>query len=189
MAWTLDKPGRGILQRTLPDSSRRGTWTGEGGRSQPPGITRPRSRPSTGAIDRTGRKIIFSTSPGETPVPRRRVRCAERNQWRISDDLGQLEGAPGTIHPLPITGIHPAPDIFRRGHAAARHALTWANASRGSRAKQYTMMTLWSIFRSPLIMGGDLTKLDVHETLLANPRSHCSEPEQQHGQPAIVPAR
>jgi hypothetical protein len=32
--------------------------------------------------------------------------------------------------------------------------------SKFSRDEQFTMMTLWSIARSPLIMGGDLTKLD-----------------------------
>jgi hypothetical protein len=50
--------------------------------------------------------------------------------------------------------------------------------------EQQTLMTLWSIARSPLIMGGDLRSLDAHtlglltnsEVLAVNQKSHGNRP-------------
>ena len=39
------------------------------------------------AIDRCGRPIVFSTSPGETPIEQRDDISAEANMWRISGDF------------------------------------------------------------------------------------------------------
>ena len=39
------------------------------------------------AIDKTGRPIVLSTSPGETPLARGEHVAAHANMWRISDDF------------------------------------------------------------------------------------------------------
>ena len=48
---------------------------------------RRRSKPSASAIDKTGRPIVFSTSPGATPLARGEHVAAHANMWRISDDF------------------------------------------------------------------------------------------------------
>jgi hypothetical protein len=59
-----------------------------------------------------------------------------------------------------------------------------ARSTNFTREEQRTVMTLWSIFRSPLIMGGDLTRLDdwtrslmTNESVLAAQQTG-REPEQ-----------
>ena len=124
------------------------------------------------AIDRTGRKIVFSTSPGETPVAEGAHVAQHANQWRISDDFWDSWKALTEQ----FTRCHKWEPFIGPGHFPDADMLPLGTLdlgrrkSRFSRDEQYTMMTLWSIFRSPLIMGGDLTKLDdFTKSLLTNP--------------------
>lgn len=124
------------------------------------------------AIDRAGRKIVFSTSPGETPVSEGAHISQNANQWRISDDF--WDSWPALVEQFQRchnweqfigTGHFPDADMLPLGtiHMGLRK-------SNFSRDEQFTLMTLWSIFRSPLIMGGDLKKLDSFtKMLLTNP--------------------
>src|SRR5689334_8247006 len=54
-------------------------------------LSRPYHKPEIEAIrkaiDKTGRPIIFSTSPGETPLSEGEHISAHANMWRISDDF------------------------------------------------------------------------------------------------------
>jgi hypothetical protein len=129
------------------------------------------------AIDKTGRAIVFSTSPGETPVAEGKHVEAHANMWRISDDfwdswralkeqferLNKWTPYRGPGH-FPDADMLPLGAIRQVGSSAKNPPHTHFTPD-----EQVTMMTLWSIARSPLMMGGDLTKLDGYTlALLAN---------------------
>ncbi|MEJ1097122.1 MULTISPECIES: glycoside hydrolase family 27 protein [unclassified Pseudoxanthomonas] len=113
------------------------------------------------AIDKTGRPIVFSTSPGETPLSAGNHVNQHANMWRISDDfwdrwellLAQFK----RLHewtPYRIAGAWPDADMLPLG------IVEFDRPTRFTRDEQITLMTLWSIARSPLIHGGDLTRTD-----------------------------
>jgi hypothetical protein len=114
------------------------------------------------AIGKTGRPMMLSLSPGETPVVRGEHVSRYAQMWRISDDFWdewpmleaqfvRLEN--WTPHRRP--GAWPDPDMLPLGRLALG-----ARDSRFTPDEQQTLMTLWAITRSPLIMGGDLRHLD-----------------------------
>ena len=115
------------------------------------------------AIGKTGRPMMLSLSPGETPVVRGEHVSRYAQMWRISDDFWdewpmleaqfvRLEN--WTPHRRP--GAWPDPDMLPLGRLALG-----ARDSRFTPDEQQTLMTLWAITRSPLIMGGDLRHLDA----------------------------
>jgi alpha-galactosidase len=114
------------------------------------------------AIDLTGRPIVLSTSPGETPLSQAAHISQHANMWRISDDfwdnwkslLHQVELCPKWA-PYTGGGHYPDADMLPLGMIRQGKSMT-----RFTHDEQYTLMTLWCIFRSPLILGGDMTKMD-----------------------------
>jgi hypothetical protein len=120
------------------------------------------------AIDASGRPMVLSLSPGETPLDAASHVQRHANLWRISDDFwdqwpllmeqfGRLE----RWNPYRIPGCWPDADMLPLGVLDLGKRTT-----RFTPDEQRTMMTLWSIARSPLIMGGDLRKLDPATTAL-----------------------
>jgi len=115
------------------------------------------------AIVATGRPIMLSLSPGETPVPRADHVRQYAQMWRISDDFWDewpmLEAQFTRLenwNPHMRPGGWPDADMLPLGRLALGERNT-----RFTPAEQRTVMTLWSIARSPLIMGGDLRHLDA----------------------------
>jgi len=113
------------------------------------------------AIDKTGRPIVFSTSPGETPLSAGANVNQNANMWRISDDFWdgwkQLLAQFKRLHdwtPYRIPGAWPDADMLPLG------IVKFTRKTHFTRDEQHTLMTLWSIARSPLMHGGDLTKTD-----------------------------
>ncbi len=126
------------------------------------------------ALRKTGRPIVLSISPGPAPVSEAAYFQKYADLWRISDDfwddwkllrrqfdyMREWVGAPGKNNTWPDGDMLPL----------GRLRLT-DKAGKGSPTKftpdeQRTMMTLWSIFRSPLIFGGDLPSNDSATTAL-----------------------
>jgi len=114
------------------------------------------------AIGKAGRPMALSLSPGETPVSRGEHVSRFAQMWRISDDFWdewwlleeqfvRLENWNAYRAP----GAWPDADMLPLGRLALG-----ARDSNFTPAEQRTVMTLWSIARSPLIMGGDLRHLD-----------------------------
>ena len=113
------------------------------------------------AIDRTGRAMVLSLSPGETALDAADHAKTHANMWRISDDFwdnwkavfeqfGRLDKWSRSIGP---------------GHWPDADMLPFGIVGQGRRTKltpdeQRTVMTLWSVARSPLMFGGDMTKMD-----------------------------
>ena len=115
------------------------------------------------AIDRTGRPIVLSLSPGETALTAADHVQRHANLWRISDDfwdtwpalLSQF-GRLARWSPHRGPGHWPDADMLPLGVLELGRRST-----RFTPDEQRTLMTLWSIARSPLIHGGDMTKTDA----------------------------
>jgi alpha-galactosidase len=128
------------------------------------------------AIDRAGRPMVLSTSPGETPLADADHVSRHANMWRMSDDFWDtwpalLEQFERTRKWAPYIGAGHFPDADMLPLGAIRSAPGYdgGNWTRFTKDEQYTMMTLWSIARSPLIMGGDMTRNDAFTlSLLTN---------------------
>ena len=128
------------------------------------------------AIAKTGRPIVLSLSPGPTALAHAAEVARLSNMWRIADDEWDVWSAPaGKTFPQGTK------DQFARLAAWAPHAKPgnwpdadmlpfgelrpepgWGNArtSQFTADEQRTELTLWSIARSPLILGANLTLLD-----------------------------
>jgi alpha-galactosidase len=114
------------------------------------------------AIDRTGRKVVLSLSPGETALTAADHVKRHANMWRISDDfwddwpaLREQFGRLARWNPHRGEGHWPDADMLPLGVLDLGRRRT-----RFTPDEQRTLMTLWSIARSPLVHGGDLTKTD-----------------------------
>lgn len=115
------------------------------------------------AIARTGRPMVLSLSPGETPVLRAEHVRQYAQMWRISDDFwdewAMVEAQFVRLenwNPWRRPGAWPDADMLPLGRLALGDRDT-----NFTPAEQKTVMTLWAIARSPLIMGGDLRHLDA----------------------------
>jgi alpha-galactosidase len=124
------------------------------------------------AIDRTGRPIVLSLSPGETALEAAPHVVRHANLWRISDDfwdrwlaLRDQFTRLAAWNPHRTPGAWPDADMLPLGTLVMGERTT-----RFTPDEQRTLMTLWSIARSPLMHGGDLTKTDPATlALLTNP--------------------
>ena len=128
------------------------------------------------AIDLTGRKIVLSTSPGETPLVNASHVQQNANLWRTVDDFWdnwpELKDHFRVFRRWNIyrqLGAWPDGDMLPLGHLGIRAERGDDRNSLFTRDEQYTLMTLWTIFRSPLFFGGDLPSLDTFtQSLITN---------------------
>ena len=128
------------------------------------------------AIDRSGRKVVLSTSPGETPIAEAQHVAAHANMWRTVGDfwdsweqLKEHFAVCSRWAPHSRPGAFPDADMLPLGRLGIRAERGDDRQSRFTRDEQYTLMTLWSIFRSPLMFGGDLPSTDAFTlSLLTN---------------------
>ncbi|UOG76416.1 NPCBM/NEW2 domain-containing protein [Hymenobacter tibetensis] len=128
------------------------------------------------AIDLTGRKIVLSTSPGETPIANAKHVQANANMWRTVGDFWdsweQLKEHFEVCErwaPYTMTGAWPDADMLPLGRLGIRAERGDDRMTRFTHDEQYTLMSLWSIFRSPLMFGGDLPSNDAFTlSLLTN---------------------
>jgi alpha-galactosidase len=114
------------------------------------------------AINKTGREIVFSTSPGATPLSAGKNVSTNANMWRISDDfwdkwslLREQFDRLRDWTPYRGPGHFPDADMLPIGVLQMGKTKTHFTPD-----EQFTLLTLWSIARSPLILGADLTRLD-----------------------------
>ncbi len=140
------------------------------------------------AIDKTGRPMVLSLSPGPTGIENAAEVGQLAQMWRISDDFWDIwskgdDG--GSAFPQSVVGQ------FIKAAAWAQYAKpgNWPDAdmlpigelrpvpgdgqprtTRLTPTEQRTMLSLWAMARSPLILGANLTLLDEATLkLLTNP--------------------
>jgi hypothetical protein len=120
------------------------------------------------AIDRCGRPIVLSTSPGETPIEEGRHVSSHANMWRIIDDFWD-NWAELRMHfslfekwiPYMGSGHWPDGDMLPLGRIGIRAERGDNRMSLFTRDEQYTLMSLFLICRSPLMFGGNLPDNDT----------------------------
>ncbi len=129
------------------------------------------------AIDKTGRPIVLSLSPGPTSLDNAAEVAETASMWRISDDFWDYWASPnpGKDYPQSILGQFaktaawaqyaragnwPDADMLPLGHIGPVPGEGKPRDTRLTPAEQQTLMTLWSMARSPLIVGANLTEMD-----------------------------
>ncbi len=129
------------------------------------------------AIDQTGRPMVLSMSPGATPLDQHAHAKNNANMWRTVDDFwdnwSQLNyqfGKCAEWAPYISPGAWPDADMLPMGHIAIRGERGADRYTQFTEDEQYTMMTLWTMFKSPLMFGGHLPDNDTFtNSLLTNP--------------------
>jgi alpha-galactosidase len=119
------------------------------------------------AIDQCGRPIVLSTSPGPTPVESADHVKEHANMWRMVNDVWDvwkdvphlLEVAEGW-YPHISPGTWPDCDMIPLGRISIRGERGEDRMTRLTQDEQYSLMTLFMIFKSPLFFGGDLPSND-----------------------------
>lgn len=121
------------------------------------------------AIEKCGRPIVLSLSPGPAHIDRAWEYGKYANMWRITDDfwddwklLKAMFRRCEMWQDHVKKGCFPDCDMLPLGYVGK--GFGEERRTNFTRAEQKTMMTLWCMFRSPLMLGAELTKLD-DETL------------------------
>jgi len=128
------------------------------------------------ALRKTGRPIVLSLSPGPTPLEKATEVQKYAEMWRISGDVWdhwrqwpKQDWSQGLLGQFQLTakwapyveaGHWPDADMLPLGYLGPRPGEGKARQSQFTRDEQRTLITLWSIFRSPLVVGGNLTQMD-----------------------------
>jgi len=151
------------------------------------------------AIAASGRPIVLSLSPGEMDLRWANHVPHYAQMWRISDDfwdewrlLNDQFQRLENWNPVMGANSWPDADMLPLGRLALG-----ARDTKFTPDEQQTLMSLWSIARSPLIMGGDLRHLDAKtlalltnpEVLAVNQRSRDNHPHRADAGTRIWSAR
>jgi alpha-galactosidase len=128
------------------------------------------------AIVNSGRPIVLSLSPGPAPLDREKELAANAQLWRISGDFwDRWRDLRNQFDLCKIWAAYSGPghwpdaDMLPLGRIGIKAEVGNPRQTNFTRDEQFTLMTLWSIFRSPLMMGGDLPSLDAFAlSLLTN---------------------
>lgn len=118
------------------------------------------------AIDRCGRPIVLSTSPGETPPGKAEHIRDHANMWRMVDDVWDTWGHITHLMKISqawypyIAPTWPDCDMIPLGRISIRGERGNDRMTRLTKDEQYSLMTFFTIFRSPLMFGGDMPSND-----------------------------
>ena len=131
------------------------------------------------AIDRSGRDMVLSLSPGPAPLNKAEHLSENANMWRISGDfwdrwdkLLNMFSLCEKWYPYVKDGSFPDCDILPLGKLCidGSYMGDMGRDSGFAKEEQKTMMTLWAVFRSPLFFGGELRLTDDYTlSLVTNP--------------------
>ena len=136
------------------------------------------------ALDKAGRPVVLSLSPGPAPLEKLDEMRKYAQMWRISDDIwdiwhndgpypkglgDQFDNAAkwaGRAQP----GHWPDADMLPLGRLGPAAGWGEPRNTRLTRDEQRMLMTLWVIFPSPLMVGGELPSAEAWTlSLLTNP--------------------
>lgn len=139
------------------------------------------------AIAKAGRPVVLSLSPGPTPLADGPDVQKSAQMWRISNDVWDIWSDPAIPEgDFPQTvrrqftnlanwmqweqpGHWPDADMLPIGYLGPRFGWGQPRVSRLNFDETRTMLTLWSIARSPLVLGANLLQVDSFtESLLTN---------------------
>jgi alpha-galactosidase len=126
------------------------------------------------ALHTVRRPVVLSLSPGPAPLDKALELRRYAQMWRISDDVWDVwhsdkdfpQGVENQFAraakwaEFSGPGHWPDADMLPLGRLEPAAGWEKPRATRLTHDEQRTLLTLWSIFRSPLIMGGNLTLCD-----------------------------
>ncbi|HEX4156580.1 MAG TPA: glycoside hydrolase family 27 protein [Acidobacteriaceae bacterium] len=136
------------------------------------------------AIDRVGRPMVLSLSPGPMNLSHVDEVRELAQMWRISDDVWD-DWTNDKSFPISVKsqfaraaawaryarpGDWPDADMLPVGELRPSPGFGPARSSRLTHDEQQAMLALWSMARSPLILGANLTLLDEWTTKLLTAR-------------------
>ena len=127
------------------------------------------------AIDQCGRSMVLSLSPGPAVIEKAWHLRENAQMWRITDDFwDDWKALKAMFERCEVWQSHvgqgcwPDCDMLPLGRIGI--AFGKDRQTRLTPDEQQTMVTLWSIFRSPLMLGGELRDTDQATlALLTNP--------------------
>jgi alpha-galactosidase len=118
------------------------------------------------AIDKTGRHIVFSTSPGETPLRDAEHVALHASMWRMSGDFWDNWKSLDHAFDLDYAwqgvggpGHWPDSDMIPVGRIGLR-SVDGDRRTRFTHDEQITLMSLWALAPSPLMLGANLPDND-----------------------------
>lgn len=128
------------------------------------------------AIERCGREIVLSLSPGPALIDKAWHYETYANMWRITDDFwDDWKLLKDMFHRCELWQTHvsegcfPDCDMLPVGYLGK--GFGQERTTNFTLDEERTMMTLWCLFGSPLMVGAELTKLDDETlALLTNKR-------------------
>jgi hypothetical protein len=152
------------------------------------------------ALRKTGRPIVLSLSPGPAPIEKLGEMRKYAQMWRISSDVWDMWHSTvaypqglgdqfprvakwaGLAEPghwpdadmLPLGNLSPAPGWGKPRQTALTHD------------EQRTLLTLWCMFRSPLMMGGNLPSSDAWTTSLLTNREVIEIDQHSSGNRPVI---
>ncbi|MBR4733679.1 MAG: glycoside hydrolase family 27 protein [Lachnospiraceae bacterium] len=117
------------------------------------------------ALKNCGREMVLSISPGPAPLDKAELFKQTCNMWRITDDFWDKwellydmfqRAEKWCTH----SGAGHWPDADMLPVGPINQVYGKENWTKFTEDEQITMLTLWSIFRSPLMIGGEMTGFD-----------------------------
>ena len=153
------------------------------------------------ALRKTGRPMVLSLSPGAAPLEKTEEMRKYAELWRISDDiwdlwhstveypqgLGDQFARVAKWAPLVEPGHWPDADMLPLGYLGPAPGWGKARQTRFTHDEQRTLLTLWSMFRSPLMIGANLTSSDAWTTsLLTNAEVIAVDQHSTDNRPVIT---
>ena len=153
------------------------------------------------ALAKAGRPIVLSLSPGPAPLEKAEEMRKYAQMWRISNDIWDLWHSTvdypqglgdqfanvakwaGKAQP----GHWPDADMLPLGYLGPAPGWGKPRYTRLTHDEQRAFLTLWCIFPSPLMVGGDLPRADAWTTaLLTNPEVIAVDQHSSGNHPVIT---
>ncbi len=154
------------------------------------------------AIDKCGRDMVLSLSPGPAQLSAAEHLCKHANMWRLTGDfwddwnkLYDMFSRTQQWYPYVSEGCWPDCDMLPLGNISINGSCHGPKNryTQFTKDEQITMMTLWCIFRSPLMFGGELRNNDEWtlgiitngEVLDVNQHSRSAHPVKSDGREIV----
>ena len=147
------------------------------------------------AIDNCGREIVLSLSPGPALRDKAEHLCKNANMWRLTGDfwdqwskLYEMFDKCFEWQGVSAEGNFPDCDMLPLGRLSKNGTCHGARdrMTQFTVPEQYTLMTLWGIFRSPLMFGGNLPDNDEFTLSLLTNSEYMNMHQNSYGAKQLV---
>lgn len=142
------------------------------------------------AIDNCGREIVLSLSPGPAMRDKADHLCANANMWRLTGDfwdhwdkLHDMFDRCKLWEGVPSKGNYPDCDMLPIGRLSKNGIYEGGQdrSTQFTQDEQHTLMSLWGIFKSPLMIGGNLPDNDEFTLSLLTNKEYMTMHQDSYG--------